>query len=371
MRRLLRLALAVAVLAAVVPARAAEPVAVQPEVVAPETTWDGQQYAGADTKGRFHLLDAQRLRVYPLKPNGELGEPEELTSGDVDSPAPVLDARMDRHGDWVLLFGNEVRWFRSGEEVPLPPLGWVPAAVALLDGQPLVAVLPQPMGRADSRRLLPIPRLLTTDGSRWSVVAESHLDALPDRRSIEPHQENAAHLLVGSGDTVWLAGHYRYRLAAHSAAGRELLTVELDGGRVRHRGDDDPELERSTARLERARARTSEPERARSSVNTALPAIVDLAEGPDGRLYLLVDAAGGGPALDRFDRLERTLERVPLALDLVGATTLVAGRDGLLVVPFNGRRPRHLVTWDVLAEADWRPVEGVVVDGWEVEVSER
>lgn len=370
--RLLRPALAVAVFAAVIPAWAGEPVAVQPTVVASEVTWDGQQYAGADTKGRFLLLDAQRLRVYPLKPNGELGEPEKLTSADVDSPAPALDARMDRHGDWVLLFGHEVRWFRSGEEVPLPPLEWVPAAVALLDGQPLVAVHPLPMGRVDAGRLLPIPRLLTTDGSRWSVVAESHLDALPDRRSIEPHQENAAHLLVGSGDTVWLAGHYRYRLAAHSAAGRELLTVELDGGRVRHRGDDDPELERSAARLERARSRTSDPERTHAQINTAVPAIVDLAEGPDGRLYLLVDAAGGGgPALDRFDRLERTLERVPLALDLVGATTLVAGRDGLLVVPFNGRRPRHLVAWEALAEADWRPVEGVVVDGWEVEVSGR
>ena len=76
-------------------------------MVATGTTWKGQQYLGADAKGRVYVLAPQENKVYPLRA-GELQEPRKLVAGPVASPAPVLDAAMDLAGDWVGRYGGDV-----------------------------------------------------------------------------------------------------------------------------------------------------------------------------------------------------------------------------------------------------------------------
>jgi hypothetical protein len=330
--------------------------------------WKGQQFAGADAKGRLFILRGSDLRVYALDGAGALGKGRAFEVAAVGSPLPVLDAAMDAHGDWIVLHGNEPRWFRSGKEVALPTLHWKPSAVALVDGRPVVAAHPLPMGRLTRRELASPPLLLAAAKSDWSVLVDSDLGGPPDLKdAMRLQQRNAARLLTDSADTLWLAHQYRYRLVHYSAAGRELRTVEVDGAAVRHREENEPALERAAESLEEERSRYAEKQRAGVHVNTASLAILDLAEGPDGRIYLLVRGEGGPgrSTIDRFDDVEGVLERSTIDASPPGAVSIAAGRDGLFLVPFDGREKRYLVPWTELDAADWSPVEGVAVDGLE------
>lgn len=327
--------------------------------------WQGQQYPGADAKGRLYLLRGSELATYAIDRRGKLGNGRPFEASHLDSPMPVLDAAMDRHGDWLVLHGNQPRWFRSGKEEPLPALNWQPSAVALVDGRPVVAVHPLPMGRLSRRELTRPPLLLAASESDWSVLVDSGLDGPPDlAQAMQLQQRSAARLFADAGDTLWLAHRYRYRVVHYSAAGRELTTLEVGGGAVKHRESDDPALERASESLEEERERYSDRQRTRPHVNSALTAVLDLTEGPDGRIYLLVEGVGeSGATLDRFDEANGVLERTTLDLRAPGAVSIAAGRDGLFVVPFNGREARFLVPWSDLEAASWETVEDIVVDG--------
>jgi len=329
-------------------------------------SWEGQQYVGADGKGRVFVLRPQALRVYPLRDDG-LGSEIALEAVPFAGPAPVLDAAMAGEGDWVALFGGEVRWFRSREEETLPPLHWAASAVALVDGRPVVAVYPSPVGRVSRRDLDVIPFLVTPDGDGWTVLVESEYEELPRREErFDARVRHAVRLTADSQDDLWVAYTYRYRLAHYSAAGRELLNVEMDGAEIGEAGEKAVGANRRA--LEEERARYAEPREATIHVNRAEVAIRDLTEGRDGRIYLLVKAKDGNHthAIDRFDPPTGTLERTPLALDLAGAASIAAGKDGLYVVPFNGERRRWKVAWEDLDAAVWEAVPGVRIDGFEM-----
>lgn len=341
-------------------------------VIAPGVSWEGQQFVAADAKGRVYVFRPQEFFVYPLDGSGDFGEPRELESRPLGDPAVARSALMDKHGDWVALFGGEPRWFRSGEEKELPPPGWMIGAVGLLKGRPVAAAYPYPVGRPSERDLRARPPLvLQADRDDWSVLVESDLAQVPDRRKyVSVRQKYDAHLLVDSGDSLWLANRYRYHVANYSSAGRELLVLEVGEAKVEHR--DEMEVEAAAVELEEERARYADATRATPSTNTALTAILAIAEGRDGYMYFLVrDSASKsktGLALDRLDTTQALLERVALAYRTPGTATMAAGKDGLYVVPFNGKEKRFFVSWEALLEADWSPVEGVEMNGLLVEV---
>lgn len=336
----------------------------QANLVAADVKWEGPQYVGADGKGRIYLLRASDgLKVYPLEKNGEVGEPQTLQTDPVSGPAPVLEAAMDRHGNWLVVYGHEARLFRSGKERHLPLLRWLVSSVALLDGEPIVATFPLPVGRINKREIANPPLLLSADEDRWNVLAEAGIDGPPDlSKHFELTQSFASRLMADSRDTLWLAHLYRYRFSHFSNAGRELLTVEINGGRVKHR--DEGEMEAAREELDKERARYSRPETATIAMNTAVTAILDLAEGRDGRIYLLTQGgAKGGLTLDRFDPVQAILERALVGATTPGAVSMAAGRDGIYLVPFNGQESRYLITWEEIDAGDWRPVEGVEING--------
>ncbi|MFL6232330.1 MAG: hypothetical protein ACJ76N_04290, partial [Thermoanaerobaculia bacterium] len=87
----------------------------------------------------------------------------------------------------------------------------------------------------------------------------------------------------------------------------------------------------------------------------AVQRISDLTEGPDHRIYLLVQGEKG-VALDRYDPTEPSLERVQLGLDLTGNATMAAGRDALYLAAHSGDHGRWKVSWDDLDRARWKRV---------------
>lgn len=340
-----------------------------PQRTAESPAWKGQQYAGADDKGRVYVLRPKDFLVYPLK-DGELAKPVELEREAVGKPAPVLDAAIDGPRDWVALFGGEVRWIRSGKEKVLPQLKWSAAAVTLLDGAPVIAVYPNPIGRNTERELRDVPLLMTPSGSKWSTLVRSEREKYADRdERATARVTDAVRLLTDSRGTLWLASTYRYQVLNFSGAGDELVRLEVDGAKIHHRAEEDVEGARLV--LEEKRAGHLDPSKVQVGANTAVPAIRDLVEGRDGRIYLLSQGVeGGGLALDRYDRVGNILERAALDLDLPGAISLAAGKHGIYFVPFNGKNPRYVLAWEAIDAAEWVPVEGVKINGAEALTAE-
>jgi len=334
------------------------------------TEWDGPQFVGADAKGRVFVLRAQELEVYPVGKGGGLGEPKRLQTAPLTEPVVIMDAAMDRHGDWVMKDKNELRWFRSGKEVPLPELHWGVTTVALRKGTPIVAVLPFPSGHVQKSDYLDPPLLLSPGEHDWSVLAPSVYDTAPDFHDYtRVMQEQDGRLLVDAGADVWLACRYRYRLVRYSGTGQERMTLEVGGAKLQQRSD--AAVAASLADLETELARMPERPEATTTitVNQSRELILDLTEGRDGNLYLLLAGDESGTLLlDRFDRARRVLERVPVRADARGILSIAAGKDALYLVPFSGHATRWRIPWADVERADWQPVEDVVLDGLEMDL---
>jgi hypothetical protein len=344
-------------------AAAAEPqIVVEP--VAPGVRWDAPQAVQADAKGNVFVLRADLLEVFPVASDGSFGEPEALFEEPVAGGAPATRAVMVEPGEWLVRQGYEVRWFRNGKELPLPPSSWPVTSIAALDGRPVAAVVPSPMGRpAPGQARSALPVLVELGRERWSPVVEAD-DAEADRPRAELMQRHSAHLVADSHDRLWVAQQYRYLVQSFSAAGRPLLEISVDGDRVAHRGEEGGTAAR--AALERSRTRLADGERASVQVNTAVPVIQGLAEGRDGRYYWLVHGEGEGRlalSLDRYDPIAGTLDRIPLPLDVRGVVTMAGGRDGLHLAAFNAKNGRWRIAWQDLEAATWAPVEGARING--------
>jgi hypothetical protein len=287
--------------------------------------------------------------VYPWAKSG-FGKPARLETTAVSSDL-VLDAALDPGGEqWLVRADSAVRWFVHGKEKPLPSLKWYPWSIGFLRDDPVVAVVPRPMGDLiDYEKLGPVPALLRLEGDDWATLLE-----IPDLRVKELHKDRAAMMkamvenaVYFAGDKqgkLWVAGQYAYRLKRLSSAGRSLLEIRMEGGKPRQR----------IAAKAGKNGFNSVP---------ADPAILDLTEGRDGNLYLVVHTDTGGLALDRYDRGRSVLERIPLDLDLNGRLSLAAGKDALYIASWNGQGGRWKISWAALDEAKWQKLEGVEVSG--------
>jgi len=370
------LALAVAAVAT-----AAAPRHLTPERVALAATWKAPQFVQADAAGRVLLLRSDTLEVYPLSPKGTLATPSKLERLPGDDEPFVREAAMSPDGDdWLLLdVAAGPRLFRAGKEVVAPELGWRPAAVALPRGQPMVAVFPvraheiKLAVRADGKVVVDEkespPLLMGLAGSEWKPVAREEY-AFASWRF--PEADTKMRLERGvrmAGDPkggVWLADEYGYRLRRFSPAGQLRAELTVGSGKV-------AVVERSPAdvehRLDEVAKSTGRRMDAASVRFTAARAVDGLTAGRDGRVYLLVETAGGKDkahlAVDRFDPNAPSLERLALlGLDAIaGRLSVASGRDGLYIAAFSGPGGVWRLSWEQLEEATWDRVPEAKVDG--------
>jgi len=167
---------------------------------------------------------------------------------------------------------------------------------------------------------------------------------------------------------LWVANTFRYRVWQLSPSGRVLTEIRRDGGAVQ---EAEPETvsgrdEALRENLEQSgRGATLTDRRTTVLAKSAARRILVVAEGPDGRLYLLVDDEEQPPhglAIDRYDPAIVAVERVGLRLQWQGAPQMVAGEGGLHLAPFNARDgERRFLSWETLYAATWKVVPGIEV----------
>lgn len=368
------------VLTAALPTAAVEPLVPRP--VAPEVTWEGTQFVGAAPDGEVFVLRGMTLESYPVVDEVGLGEPRPLTEGDapaspsVTSDNPIRRAAMGKEGEWVVLHGADLRWFRHGEEEPAPPVRGV-TAVAFSRGRPVVAVVPMPPGMSTAEGHAGPAVLARWSGDDWTPLVEAEEDELKGHGPGDLMVPFSSQLTADSEGDLWVARQYSYEIRHHASDGRELMSITVGDGEARVLDEDAEEVEEMRAFLaeqsEKMGRDAGRKGKVRIRVNRSRPVIAALADGGDGRLYVLVPPFGdeaAGWSLDRFDVARRSLERVPLDMDGRGSMSMVAGKDGLYLAAFSAAGGRWFIPWAALDEAAWEPVEGLKIDGLDVPAEE-
>ena len=334
----------------------------------PGASWGGSQFLQADRKGRLFLLRGETLEIFPLGSSGKLGEGKALPSANPRSPGgecTVVGAAMSRGGDWLIQDGAELLVFRGAKEEPVEKLPWFVSAAGFVDDDPVVAGSPRAVDKA-AAGLAPLsgPQgfLAHWSAGHWGTLVpaidkgkESDPRALMERRMVR--------LASASNGHLWMAFDYEHRFREYSPGGR--LLTEIVVGRGEARRAEDAESRQKLADDE-ARRMSKEGHRVKIFEVTAEPATEALAEGRDGRMYFLVLGGGDGEsgvALERFDAVNGSLERLPLAMPDPGRGTMAAGRDGLYVAAYSAKRGIWRLTWDDLDQATWTEVEARISSG--------
>ena len=355
---------------------------VVPERVAQSARWKASQFVQADAAGRVFLLRTDTFEVYPLTPKGALDEASRLERLSGDEDPFIRDAALSPDGrDWLLLdVVQGPRLFHNGKEQPLTELGWRAAAVALPAGRPLIAVSPVPAHevhlrvRSDGKVMLDSkespPALVSLTGSDWkAVVREDYEFGSSDWREANGRMRllRAVRLTAEPKGGVWVADEFGYRLRKFSPSGqlRSTLTVGIGKPVVAQRPPAD--LEKRVAQSREVTGQRVDP----ASLRFTAPHVVNgLAATKDGRLYVVVEAAGQGRkaqlAVDRFDPSGRKLERLFLdGLDsIAGRLSVAAGRDALYIAAFSGDSGGvWRLPWDLLDGASWEKVADAKIDG--------
>jgi hypothetical protein len=336
------------------PAKAAEPApapkAIRPEPALAGPSWDGSQFVRADRKGKVFLFRGSTFEVYPQTADGALGEPVRLEST-AERSTMVLDAVLNPAGDqWLVQADVGARLFVSGKEKAVPLLHWRPWSIAFLRNTPVVAVVPIPVGgfSLDLENLSEVPWLYSLGNGRWETLVDQRDLAGKDVAKAMRDNEDvvAGSAIFMSADhtgKLWVGRQYAYRVERWSASGRPLDEIVVGGGKVeekKYREEDSSADPKNYHRF------------------TAKPAIRDLVEGTDHRMYFLVTRPDGALVLDRYDPALAVLERVPLdVMKKSSRFTLAAGKDGLYLAAWNGREGRWRITWEAIEEADWQKVE--------------
>ena len=363
-------------IALVIAAHAAKAASVMPEplpVDEASPTWDGAQIVSADRGGHVFIFRGDTFDVYPVTKTGSFGKPAHLETTAAPSQM-VHDAVLSSNGNLWLVYGDlGVRLFVDGKEKIVPPIPWKPWSVTLLRDEPVVAVLPLPMGgqSVDIEKIGTPPSFLELDGDRWSSALEmkdiSVSEVLHKRGKLnDVVAENAVYLTADRQGRLWAAGQYRYRIQRFLPGFHPNPEILVDRGEVRRKEQESKpiELKRNDPAQNPSEA-TRNPLKEKSTYTpfSGKPTILDLTEGRDGRIYLLVRTATGGAALDRFDASLLLLERVPLELNREGRFTIASGQDGLYLAAWNGKGGRWRLSWDALDQAKWKPVAGCEIDG--------
>jgi hypothetical protein len=336
--------------------------------------WTGAQIVSADRTGHVFFFRGETFEVYPVTKTGSFGEPVRLEM----TAAPnemVHDAVLSPGGDrWLVYADLTVRLFVDGKEKVVPAIPWKPWSVTLLRDTPVVAVLPMPMGgrSADIEKLGAPPSFLEFDGDRWNAALEmkgvSVSDVLHQGAKLnDAVAERSVYLMSDRQGRLWAAGQYRYRIQRFLPGFHPNLEILVGHGDVRKKkGVESKGIE--IRRKDPAQNPTEAPRDPLQEKSTYTPfsgesVILDLTEGGDGRIYMLVRTEGGGAAIDRFDPALLLLERLPLELKAEGRYTVASGRDGLYIAAWNGRQGRWRLAWETLDQAKWKDVADCEIDG--------
>jgi len=372
MLRLVSLSLVAALLCAGSESAAAAPIVPEPVLAGRGLTWEGSQFVQADRGGRVFFFRGDTLSVYPLTKEGALGKPVKLQATPGGGSESALRAALSADGDqWLVYAPFSVRLFVDGEERHLPDLEWNPWGVGFLRDTPVVAVIPRPMAHSrDVSKPLDVPWLVTLAGDRWNpltTLKSVSVGKLMKNGGMNGAiAEHAVYLKSDREGKLWAARQYAYRVQRLSPTGRVLTEMTVDGGTVAEKDKESRGVEiklHSAAENPTEATHDAREEKATSHAFTAQQVVLDLAEGNDKRLYLLVRPPAGGVVLDRFDPSSSVLERVSLQLKASGTFTMAAGQDGLYIAAFKGDGGRWRLSWSSLEQAHWKPVEGAEIDG--------
>ncbi len=231
-------------------------------------------------------------------------------------------------------------------------------------------------GPSRLKKVGPPPWLLHLGSDRWSTIIElenvSVADLFENGGLNDAIARNSVALVGDRQGRLWAARQYGYRIQRFTASGRPLLEIVVDRGRIRQKEKSRGiEIALNDGSKNPADA-TQNPRKEKGTYFpfTAERVIYGLTEGRDGRIYCLVNAGDGAAALDRYDSVRGVLERIPLSVKLKETFTLAAGRDGLYLAPWNPDGGRWRISWDLLENAEWKPVDGVQIDGFETASAE-
>jgi hypothetical protein len=335
------------------PPKAAKPIQPVPALEGP--TWDGPQFVRSDRKGNIFLFRGSSFEVYPQTEAGALGEPQKLKTT-ASRSTMVHDAVLGPGGDqWLVYADIGVRLFEDGKEKIIPSLPWRPWSISFLRDTPVVAVIPVQIGETGEKLedVPAVPWLFSLGNGRWDTVVEHRRLTGEDLARKDRDQnafvaETALFMKADHQGKLWVARQYAYEVERWSASGRPLVKIVVDGGKVE----------------EKKLRENAEANAAKNyHVFKAKPAVLDLVEGTDHRMYFLVARPDGALVLDRYDPALSVLERVPLGLKKSGRFTVAAGKDGLYLASWNGRQGRWRIAWEVLEEAAWKKVEEAEIGG--------
>jgi hypothetical protein len=205
------------------------------------------------------------------------------------------------------------------------------------------------------------------------VLEEREWEPWLDREEQDPLQDvdvirlrraqEEVHLAPGSERSLWVAARNRYWIRELSPTGKVVTEIVVGTRSVEFRERNEAELDQLAEVRERAREQGVTIPKSHGATPVARKVIDGIAEGRDGRLYVLLPPAkgeGAGSLLDRYDPVRGVIERVEL--DLPGYTSqgrrsVVAGADGLYVANFKGNAGRWRISWEALEEAAWERVE--------------
>jgi hypothetical protein len=341
--------------------------------------WDASQFVAADRAGNVFFLRADTLDVHPLTRRDVWESPVRLKTA-ASAGGEVHDAALSPDGDsWLIRTARAVRLFESGKEKIVPPLSHKPFAAGFLRDAPLVALAPLPQSPVrDSKKVGAVPWLQRLDTDRWSTLLEHEGIVFAelvkkDNWVGEALENEPLSLTTDRQGRLWAARRYAYRVQRFSSAGRLLMEITVDKGKVRKKKESKGvEVEWSKSGKNPTRNPTEAThspgqEKATFYPFTAEEVIQDLTEGRDGRMYFLVALEDGGAALDRYDPVEVKLERAALSLKGKGWFSLASGRDALYLAAKEGRGGRWRISWEALEQAAWKEVENVAIDGFPAE----
>jgi hypothetical protein len=278
----------------------------------------------------------------------------------------VLDAAVCAGGDWVILTASErpVRFFPRGEEDLIPAPDWDATGVACAGGSPAVAVeFMQPTnGPPRARPTKPPGLMLRWDGESWVPYVDRLLD-LTGRVSGEDFVDKmeAASRVVTTPDyrgRLWVGQAGFYNVRRITSSGRVDTTIESGPMEVKLVGPSGEELKMA----ERAMRQMGAAGAKMRPTPLTDRAVLGLAEGADGSLYIFVAPrlAGGKLAIDRYSPGEGRMMRTYVE-GQVGAqmASFVADASGIYWAERNGKAWR--LPTEALEKARWEPATGVRV----------
>lgn len=333
-----------------------EPPSLRPEGLDPgeeAPTWTGPQIVQADDEGQVFLLRGNPLTVYPLSSDGRLGEGRPLVATEPHSSA-LRDAALSPRGRWLIRLGQDLFLFSRREGTQLPAPGWRVNSVGFDGETPLVGVLPQLVGTIPPGFEPPRepPLVLALRGKKWRPVVSEPLDGLDPTRTGDVLKARAVRLL-GDGEELWIARHYRERVDRFTQGRLRTIREESELG-----ADQAASAEQEAQFREELEERGMAMKGAQAIAFQASPVFQALAEGPDGTLYAINSQAGGGDrlGLERHRPGEQRWERILLTASYSGRLSLAAGADGLYFAAWQGHRGRWRLTWEALDHAEWAPI---------------